>query len=276
MRAAQRVAEKQRPQRRATAQAREAADAAGPRTRSAPVEHRGAQREGRRAAEDHRGRDEAQRAGVGRAHRRACTPRGSTTPGPGSTRPNARCATTPSIVLDLPDTDVPAGRTVFAGERIAGQLRGGRALFARRHRPRRSAGPSASRSPGPTARASPRCCASSPAISSRTRATIQRADGRIAYLSQRLDLLDPDRTVAENLAAFAPSLSRDAADAPAGPLPVPGHPDSPAGRRRCPAANGCAPPWPACCTPNRRRSCCCSTSRPTTSIWSASASWSPR
>ena len=35
-----------------------------------------------------------------------------------------------------------------------------------------------------------------------------RADGRVAYLSQRLDLLDLDRTVAENLAAFAP---RDAA-----------------------------------------------------------------
>ena len=37
--------------------------------------------------------------------------------------------------------------------------------------------------------------------------TLVRADGRIAYLSQRLDLLDPDRTVAQSLAAFAPSLS---------------------------------------------------------------------
>jgi ATPase subunit of ABC transporter with duplicated ATPase domains len=36
---------------------------------------------------------------------------------------------------------------------------------------------------------------------------VQRASGRIAYLSQRLDLLDPDRTVAESLAAFAPSLT---------------------------------------------------------------------
>jgi ATPase subunit of ABC transporter with duplicated ATPase domains len=33
---------------------------------------------------------------------------------------------------------------------------------------------------------------------------IKRNDGRIAYLSQRLELLDPDRTVAENFAAFAP------------------------------------------------------------------------
>ena len=37
---------------------------------------------------------------------------------------------------------------------------------------------------------------------------VRRADGRIAYLSQRLDLLDLDRTVAENFAAFAPGADR--------------------------------------------------------------------
>jgi ATPase subunit of ABC transporter with duplicated ATPase domains len=36
---------------------------------------------------------------------------------------------------------------------------------------------------------------------------IQRVDGRIAYLSQRLDLLDPDRTVLDNLIAWAPTLN---------------------------------------------------------------------
>lgn len=36
--------------------------------------------------------------------------------------------------------------------------------------------------------------------------TIKRAAGRVAYLSQRLDLLDLDRTVAENLASFAPGM----------------------------------------------------------------------
>jgi ATPase subunit of ABC transporter with duplicated ATPase domains len=36
---------------------------------------------------------------------------------------------------------------------------------------------------------------------------LRAPEGRIAYLSQRLDLLDPDRTVAQSLAAFAPSLS---------------------------------------------------------------------
>ncbi|MBE1574571.1 ATPase subunit of ABC transporter with duplicated ATPase domains [Amycolatopsis roodepoortensis] len=35
---------------------------------------------------------------------------------------------------------------------------------------------------------------------------VKRAEGRIAYLSQRLDLLDLDRTIAENFATFAPSL----------------------------------------------------------------------
>jgi len=35
---------------------------------------------------------------------------------------------------------------------------------------------------------------------------VSRADGRIAFLSQRLDLLDDDRTVAENLAAAAPAV----------------------------------------------------------------------
>ena len=37
-------------------------------------------------------------------------------------------------------------------------------------------------------------------------AAIKRFDGRIAYLSQRLDLLDLDRTVAQNLADFAPGM----------------------------------------------------------------------
>ena len=37
--------------------------------------------------------------------------------------------------------------------------------------------------------------------------TIRRGHGRMAYLSQRLDLLDPDQTVLESLVAFAPNLT---------------------------------------------------------------------
>jgi ATPase subunit of ABC transporter with duplicated ATPase domains len=36
---------------------------------------------------------------------------------------------------------------------------------------------------------------------------VRRADGRVAYLSQRLDLLDEDATVLDNLARFAPELA---------------------------------------------------------------------
>ena len=62
-----------------------------------------------------------------------------------------------AIVLDLPDTNVPAGRTVFTAEGL--QLsRGGRPLFGRVST-WRSAAPNASRSPDRTAQASRRCCA---------------------------------------------------------------------------------------------------------------------
>ncbi len=73
----------------------------------------------------------------------------------------------PSIVLDLPETEVPAGRNMFVGNGIR-MSRGGRALFgdgidvsdprARAHRARRAA----------TARARRHCCGSSPANSNRT------------------------------------------------------------------------------------------------------------
>ena len=111
----------------------------------------------------------------------------------------------PSIVLDLPETEVPAGRNLFVGNGLR-MARGGRGCSATASTSP-SAGLSASRSPGPTAQASRRCCGSSPANSNRTRSTIQRVDGRIAYLSQRLDLLDPDRTVFENLVSYAPTMS---------------------------------------------------------------------
>jgi ATPase subunit of ABC transporter with duplicated ATPase domains len=38
------------------------------------------------------------------------------------------------------------------------------------------------------------------------RGAVHRADGRVAYLSQRLDVLQPAQTVAESLAEFAPTL----------------------------------------------------------------------
>lgn len=103
------------------------------------------------------------------------------------------------LTLDLPDTEVPAGRVVFSGTGLSSSVFDEVMLDIRG--PERIAltgGNGAGKStllrivsgdlePGP--------------------ATVQRGEGRIAYLSQRLDLLDERRSVAENLAAFAPGLS---------------------------------------------------------------------
>ncbi|BCJ28306.1 ABC transporter ATP-binding protein [Actinocatenispora sera] len=159
------------------------------------------------------------------------------------------------IALDLPDTAVPAGRTVFTGERL--QLRrGGRNLFAAPgldltvRGPERialtgangtgkttllrliggeltpsyagaSPGPSdAGASPGPSdagASPGPSDAGASPGPSDAGASpesgepgappVVRRADGRVAYLSQRLDLLDEDASVLDNLARFAPELA---------------------------------------------------------------------
>ncbi|MEV0843129.1 ABC-F family ATP-binding cassette domain-containing protein [Actinocatenispora sera] len=142
------------------------------------------------------------------------------------------------IALDLPDTAVPAGRTVFTGERL--QLRrGGRNLFAAPGLDLTVRGPErialtgangtgkttllrligggltpsyagaspdpsdAGASPGPLdAGASPE-----PGEPGLAPPVVRRADGRVAYLSQRLDLLDEDASVLDNLARFAPELA---------------------------------------------------------------------
>jgi ATPase subunit of ABC transporter with duplicated ATPase domains len=109
-----------------------------------------------------------------------------------------------AIVLDLPDTYVPAGRTLFAGRGLRAR-RGGRPLFA---------------DVGLTVRGPERIALTGPNGAGKTtllriiggelepdEGILRRADGRIAYVSQRLDLLDADRTVAESLAAYAPSLT---------------------------------------------------------------------
>ncbi|MFE3451257.1 ABC-F family ATP-binding cassette domain-containing protein [Nonomuraea sp. NPDC059194] len=143
------------------------------------------------------------------------------------------------ITLHLPGTNVPAGRTVFHGEHL--QARG---LFAEPgidltiRGPERIAltGPngvgkstllrlisgdlepdggdggsgrgddgSAGRGDGGTGRGDGDT-GRGDGDTGRAGGIARRADGRIAYLSQRLDLLDVERTVAENLAAFAPAM----------------------------------------------------------------------
>ncbi|NYF58602.1 ribosomal protection-like ABC-F family protein [Micromonospora purpureochromogenes] len=107
------------------------------------------------------------------------------------------------IVLDLPGTNVPAGRTVFLGERM--QVRyGGRALFAADGADLVIRGPERIALTGPNGAGKSTLLRLVHGDLASDGGRVRRADGRIAYLSQRLDLLDLDRTVAENLAAFAP------------------------------------------------------------------------
>ncbi|MEU3600933.1 ABC-F family ATP-binding cassette domain-containing protein [Streptomyces sp. NPDC006798] len=107
------------------------------------------------------------------------------------------------IALDLPDTTVPAGRNLFLGEGLRIRL-GNRDVLG-------------DTGVGLTIRGPERIALTGPNGAGKTTVlrlingdldpddgTATRAAGRIAYLSQRLDLLDLDRTVAENFAAAAP------------------------------------------------------------------------
>ncbi|MGA5539670.1 ABC-F family ATP-binding cassette domain-containing protein [Mycolicibacterium nivoides] len=110
------------------------------------------------------------------------------------------------IALDLPDTVVPAGRTVFTGEGL--QIsRGGRKLFADNGIDFSIRGPERIALTGPNGAGKSTLLRIIDGSLEPDCGAVQRVDGRIASLSQRLDLLAEDRTVAESLAAAAPSLS---------------------------------------------------------------------
>ncbi|MEU9795957.1 ABC-F family ATP-binding cassette domain-containing protein [Streptomyces sparsogenes] len=107
------------------------------------------------------------------------------------------------ITLDLPDTDVPAGRTLFLGEAM--QVRhGARDVFAGEGVDLTIRGPERIALTGPNGAGKSTLLRLIKGDLTTESGEIKRADGRIAYLSQRLDVLDRDRTVAENFAAFAP------------------------------------------------------------------------
>ncbi len=111
-----------------------------------------------------------------------------------------------TIVLDLPDTDVPVGRSVLVARGL--QIsRGGRKLFGDNGIDLDIRGPERIALTGPNGAGKSTLLRVITGDLPPAQGAIQRADGRIAYLSQRLDLLDQDRTVAESLAAFAPSLT---------------------------------------------------------------------
>ncbi|GAS90622.1 ABC-F family ATP-binding cassette domain-containing protein [Mycolicibacterium brisbanense] len=111
-----------------------------------------------------------------------------------------------AIVLDLPDTEVPAGRTLFAAQALQVE-RDGRKLFSGNGIDLSIRGPERIALTGPNGAGKSTLLRIVDGTLPPDAGTVQRADGRIAYLSQRLDLLDPERTVAESLVAAAPSLS---------------------------------------------------------------------
>jgi ATPase subunit of ABC transporter with duplicated ATPase domains len=107
------------------------------------------------------------------------------------------------IVLELPETTVPAGRTVFAGEHLQTAYQG-KPVFAGEGVDLNIRGPERIALIGPNGAGKSTLLRLVSGDQAAISGTATRADGRTAYLSQRLDLLDRERTVADNLAALAP------------------------------------------------------------------------
>ncbi|MEH1016234.1 ABC-F family ATP-binding cassette domain-containing protein [Micromonospora sp. CPCC 206060] len=110
------------------------------------------------------------------------------------------------IALELPDTRVPGGRTVFYGERLQAAY-DGRPVFAGEGAGLTIRGPERIALIGPNGAGKSTLLRLIGGYQEPESGTAGRAEGRVAYLSQRLDLLDSDRTVVDNLAVFAPTLS---------------------------------------------------------------------
>ncbi|MFC5267070.1 ribosomal protection-like ABC-F family protein [Kribbella qitaiheensis] len=109
------------------------------------------------------------------------------------------------IALELPNTSVPAGRTVFLGEKLQVRL-GDKSIFAEDGFDLTIRGPERIALTGPNGAGKSTLLRLINGDLEPVDGVARQADGRVAYLSQRLDLLDLDRTVAENLAAFAPGM----------------------------------------------------------------------
>ncbi len=111
-----------------------------------------------------------------------------------------------ALALDLPDTEMPTGRNVLD---VRGLSVGfdGRELFGDDGIDLSIRGPERIVLTGPNGAGKSTLLRVIGGDMAPDHGVASSADGRIAYLSQRLDLLDPDRTVAQSLATFAPSLT---------------------------------------------------------------------
>ncbi|MFJ1792566.1 ABC-F family ATP-binding cassette domain-containing protein [Kitasatospora griseola] len=107
------------------------------------------------------------------------------------------------LSLELPDTQVPAGRTLFHGAGLQARL-DGREVFAPGGVDLVVRGPERIALTGPNGAGKTTLMRLITGALTPDSGELRRGEGRIAYLSQRLDLLDENRTVAENFAEFAP------------------------------------------------------------------------
>ncbi|QNP66859.1 ABC-F family ATP-binding cassette domain-containing protein [Streptomyces genisteinicus] len=107
------------------------------------------------------------------------------------------------LTLDLPETEVPAGRTLFHGAGLRVRL-GGAEVFPGDGVDLTVRGPERIALTGPNGSGKSTLLRLLVGDLTPDGGDVRRADGRVAYLSQRLDLLDDGLTVAENFAAHAP------------------------------------------------------------------------
>ncbi|MCV7223482.1 ABC-F family ATP-binding cassette domain-containing protein [Mycolicibacterium elephantis] len=110
-----------------------------------------------------------------------------------------------ALVLDLPQTDVPAGRDLLTLDGVTAR-RGGRTLFTGVDLSIR--GPERIALTGSNGAGKSTLLRIIDGTTAPDAGTVRRADGRVAYLSQRLDLLNSHRSVGDSLATCAPGLSQ--------------------------------------------------------------------
>ena len=116
-----------------------------------------------------------------------------------------RLRDSPDLDMALPATRVPAGRVLFSGEHMQ-VVRNGQPLFTSAGVDLEIRGPERIGIFGANGAGKStllRLISGDLAVDA---GSTRRGAGRVAYLSQHLDLLDPDRTVAANFAAFTPSM----------------------------------------------------------------------
>jgi ATPase subunit of ABC transporter with duplicated ATPase domains len=113
---------------------------------------------------------------------------------------------TASFDLSLPATRVPAGRQVFLGEGMQ-VFRDGRPVFAADGVDLDIRGPERIAVTGANGAGKTTLLRLIAGDLSVGAGSVYRGPGRMAYLSQRLDLLDPAATVADNFATFTPGMA---------------------------------------------------------------------